>query len=259
MISVVGEGCFLYICFSAPVAGAYKTKVALHRTDHPAGTEYTNLQADRYANAVLNKLRTPFSRYTAVKYNDMVASAEMLDSGVGCKMQYLYRLAIQQNMDTTNNTKDTNNRESATKPSPSVTSVMPPPPPPILPPGPPVQDAGPFKDLSSAQPSKDSLAVEIPSLPQQPAVTPPPPPPALPPPAPPAPSSNVTGRSTDLPTRHSQPSLHESIQSQILNGVKLKSVSANPAKEKIAEKRSLEEILSSVIDQRRSMMDSDSE
>ena len=230
MISVVGEGCFLYICFSAPVAGAYKTKVALHRTDHPAGTEYTNLQVDRYANAVLNKLKTPFSRYTAVKYKDMVASAEMLDSGVGCKMQYLYRLAIQQNMQ-----------------------------PPILPPGPPVQDAGPFKDLSSAQPSKDSEAVEIPSLPKQPAVTPPPPPPALPPPAPPAPSPNVAASSTNLPTRHSQPNLPESIQSQILDGVKLKPVSASPAKGKLAEKRSIEEILSSAIDQRRSMMDSDSE
>eukprot|EP00091_Calanus_sinicus_P007996 TRINITY_DN19461_c0_g1_i1.p1 TRINITY_DN19461_c0_g1~~TRINITY_DN19461_c0_g1_i1.p1 ORF type:complete len:147 (-),score=23.58 TRINITY_DN19461_c0_g1_i1:33-434(-) len=35
--SVVGQGCFLYICFSAPVAGAYKTKVALHHTDHLQG------------------------------------------------------------------------------------------------------------------------------------------------------------------------------------------------------------------------------
>ena len=46
--SIIGQGCFLYLCFSAPVAGAYKNKVGLNNTDQPAGSEYRNLQSERY-------------------------------------------------------------------------------------------------------------------------------------------------------------------------------------------------------------------
>merc|ERR1711915_847504 len=79
--SVVGQGCFLYLCFSAPTAGAYKTKVALKREDQPAGSEYTSLQTEKYC---------------ALKYKNLIVSVEMLESNIGCKIQYLYTISKQQ-------------------------------------------------------------------------------------------------------------------------------------------------------------------
>jgi hypothetical protein len=54
-------------------------------------------------------------RFTAVKFKDLVASAEMLDSPIGCKMQYLYRLTIQQPMVTPGNSEDITDKETTTK------------------------------------------------------------------------------------------------------------------------------------------------
>jgi len=81
---VVDDDCFLYLCFPAPAVGAYKNQVSLHGRDYAAGTEHGNLQGDRF---------------TAVKFGDLVASVEMLESSCGCKMQFLYRLTEQKPLD----------------------------------------------------------------------------------------------------------------------------------------------------------------
>ena len=46
------DDCFLFLCFSAPAVGAYKTQVVLHGRDYAAGTEHGNLQVDRYREVV---------------------------------------------------------------------------------------------------------------------------------------------------------------------------------------------------------------
>lgn len=56
------------------------------------------------------------------------------------------------------------------------------------------------------------------------------------------------------------PILHDSIQSEILAGVKLRSVPSKPTRDKLSEERSdLVEILSKAMDQRRTIFDPDSE
>ena len=51
-IRIVGAGCFLYLSFSGPVVGRYKTGLALHSRDLLAGTEHGNLQGDRCSKVV---------------------------------------------------------------------------------------------------------------------------------------------------------------------------------------------------------------
>merc|ERR1711915_72907 len=78
--SVVGQGCFLYLCFSAPTVGSYKTRVAIKNEDLLAETECKYQQSEKFL---------------ADKYKDLIVSVEILKSENGCMIQYLYTLTKQ--------------------------------------------------------------------------------------------------------------------------------------------------------------------
>jgi len=227
---VVGAGCFLFLCFSAPVVGGYRTKVALHAKDYPAGTEYQDLQMDRF---------------TAVKYKDLVASVEMLESGIGCKKQFMYRLSLQQSIAREPEKKigkedatDGKNLKDTKISSIGELSPPPPPPPPPLPPALPSSAT----TLPPKSPDQGSSRVEAP---------------------PPNTHKTTTAETPSVTAPQSSVNLHESINSQILAGVKLRSVSNSPAMDregqKFEEENNLVKIISEVMDQRRTRIESDSD